>query len=76
MGQPKINKGGAVRPYSRANPKYPFSAMEAGDSVLFEGITKQEATKVSTAAYRHATYHGKRFSVVTEDMGLRVSRIA
>ncbi len=52
--------------------RYPFRAMEVGDSFFAAGVT---ATRLSNASSSHR-YDGRRYTARTVDGGARVWRIA
>lgn len=70
-GLPMPNKGG--RP---ANARYPWHAMEVGDSFLV--TTPGDADSASRAARVFATYHGITFKTARRSVrgGIRIWRVA
>lgn len=55
-------------------PKYPFHAMEVGQSVFVEGQTTQGLAPM--AARLHGKAHGKTFTSRSQDGGVRIWRVA
>lgn len=67
----KIEKG--IPLPSHGNAKYPWAAMEIGDSFLVTHIPMKSIQRIASAA---GPVHQRKFSTRTVDGGIRVWRIA
>jgi hypothetical protein len=60
---------------SAAKAKYPFTAMDVDESVLFENVSKIDIRRIRGAAYGIAAYQQKQFVCRNVENGIRVWRV-
>jgi len=62
-------------PKKHPNAKYPFNAMDVGDSIFFEGEKLSPWCKPYVAAQSWGRKHGVKFQGRTVEGGMRIWRI-
>ena len=72
----KIVKNIPLPPEKVAINKYPFGAMEVGDSFFVPAVDVTSIYALRQSCYYYARRYGARFRVVKEDKGFRVFRIS
>lgn len=76
VGGLKVEKGVPLPPLSGGRARYPWDAMEIGDSFFVPGRTSVEMAAIAASASHAKRRSGWRFSCRAESDGARVWRIA
>lgn len=71
----KVIKNIPVPPPKVVPNKYPFNAMEVGDSFYVPDVDVTNINSLRQSCYYHARRYGAKFRVINEGKGFRVFKI-